>query len=320
MFKKLFNALVGNNEENAKAEEMNEMNHEMDTAETFDDEQEIEFDPETLHGTHYTVADFDAEVERRAEAWIAQERADGEEMNDKDVKNIYFNYRRDVYKEWNQCDSDQMIRFEHANSMKYMGMQTSGFVKVDENNPFLAPVHGITLKDYTAMCLKISSGVDYKEVCSAMQLEPVIWEELNTIWPQRMAEDKSFTVTTLFGQYYAENEAHPKLQNLEAPISAEGADNLEKMKIDRYFYEELCGARQAAYAYGLDGAQWILDNYGISLGDFQSVAMQHMTEQNKNWSSDSIGHYHNYQEEKQKEYAAKFAAEQGGNVADDVSF
>jgi hypothetical protein len=31
-------------------------------------------------------------------------------------------------------------------------------------------------------------------------------------------------------------------------------------------------------------------------------------------------HFQAYQEEKQKEYAAKFAAEQGGNVADDVDF
>jgi len=31
-------------------------------------------------------------------------------------------------------------------------------------------------------------------------------------------------------------------------------------------------------------------------------------------------HFTNYMQEKQKEYAAKFAAEQGGNVADEVNF
>jgi len=34
----------------------------------------------------------------------------------------------------------------------------------------------------------------------------------------------------------------------------------------------------------------------------------------------NILHYNSYQQEKQAEYAEKFAAEQGGNVADDVEF
>lgn len=193
-----------------------------------------------------------------------------------------------------------MIRFEHANSLKYSGIQTSGFVKVEDNNPFLEPVHGISLRDYTAMCLKISAGIDYQEVCKAMGLESVIWEELNTIWPQRMGEGTSFTVTTLFGQYYAENVTLPQLENLKAEISEDGLANLERIKTDRYFYEELAGARQAAYEYGIDGAQWILDNFGINLADFQSVAMQWMTEQNQNWNSQDIMEFSNYQQEKQK--------------------
>jgi hypothetical protein len=48
--------------------------------------------------------------------------------------------------------------------------------------------------------------------------------------------------------------------------------------------------------------------------------MQWMTERNQKWNSADILHYQNYQEAKQKEYAAIFAKEQGGNVADDVEF
>lgn len=328
MFKKLFGAFTGND----KAKDQNDSQPQAHAHSSQDEVQhphedefvaesgETAYDPETLHGTHYDVADFDAEVERRAEAWIKEERDSGETMDDKDVQNVYFNYRREVYTEWTGADSDQMIRFENANSMKYRGVQTSGFVKVDDNNPYLEPVHGISLKAYTAMCLKISAGVDYQDVCKAMGIEPAVWEELNTIWPQRMAEDTSFTVTTLFGQYYAENPVIPQLENLHAEVSADGQANLDKLKTDRYFYEELCGARQAAYEYGLDGAQWILDTYGVNLADFQSVAMQWMTEQNQNWSSEDIMTFSDYQQEKQKEYAEKFAAEQGGNVADDVNF
>lgn len=318
MFKKLFGSLTGDNkQENQIDAQTSNDNYENNYENEY---QETEYDPETLHGTHYAIEDFDNEVERRAEAWIQDERESGENLQESDIKSIYTNYRRQVYQEWNNCDSDQMIRFEHANSLKYSGVQTSGFVKVEDNNPFLEPVHGISLRDYTAMCLKISAGVDYNEVCRAMGIESVIWEELNTIWPQRMGEDTSFTVTTLFGQYYAENVTIPQLENIKAEVSEEGVANLERIKTDRYFYEELAGARQAAYEYGIDGAQWILDNHGINLADFQSVAMQWMTEQNQNWNSEEIMAFSNYQQEKQKEYAAKFAAEQGGNIADDVEF
>lgn len=134
MFKKLFGALTGDKQENQNYEaQTSNDNYENDYEDNY---QEVEYDPETLHGTHYTVEDFDNEVEARAEAWIADERASGENLDEKDIQNIYFNYRRTVYTEWNNCDSDQMIRFEHANSLKYSGIQTSGFVKVDDNNPF----------------------------------------------------------------------------------------------------------------------------------------------------------------------------------------
>ncbi len=318
MFGKLLNQLLGKDEETNKTPAPQPVSSQPQEPE--EEITAISFNPETQHGTHYSEADFEAEVARLSEAWIQQEEADGEVLNENDKRNIYHNYRRDVYMDWNECDTDQFILFDHTNSLKHHGVQTSGFVKVDDNNPFLAPVHGIDLKDYTAMCLKISSGVDHTQVCKAMGLEPVIWDELNTIWPQRMAEDTTFTVTTLFGQYYADNTPHPKLQHLQATASAGGVDNLERIKTDRYFYEELAGARQAAYEYGLDGAQWILENYGINLADFQSVAMQHMTAQNQNFNSDDILHFNNYQQEKQKEYAKKFAAEQGGNVADDIEF
>ena len=70
MFKKLFGALTGDNKQenqNYEAQTSND-NYEND----YEDEyQEVEYDPETLHGTHYTVEDFDAEVAERAEAWIA---------------------------------------------------------------------------------------------------------------------------------------------------------------------------------------------------------------------------------------------------------
>ena len=42
--------------------------------------------------------------------------------------------------------------------------------------------------------------------------------------------------------------------------------------------------------------------------------------QNQNFDSNYVRECLDYQDEKQTEYAEKFAAEQGGNVADDVEF
>ncbi|MDR6967319.1 hypothetical protein J2X31_001326 [Flavobacterium arsenatis] len=187
------------------------------------------------------------------------------------------------------------------------------------SNPLLEPIHGVSLQDYSTITAKIASGLDVKEICKALGIEPAIFEEASAIWVTRMQEDSTWEVTTLFGKYFGEADQHPKLSGLQAEVSEEGKANLENMRTDRYFYEELNGARQSAYEYGIDGAQWIQDNFGINLGDFQSVAMQWMPSESVD-DYETIKHYLDYREQKQKEYAVKFAEEQGGNVADDVEF
>lgn len=313
MFKKLFD--LSNDESQKQKNQTVELQHE----DTFHGST-YEFNPDTFHGIHYLETDFDNEVERRAETWIAKEKLDGYHLNDSDVKNIYTNYRREVYREWNNADADQLVKFEMANSFEYNGIAISGFVKTDDSTPMLEPIHGISLQDYSTICAKLGNGIPVEILCKALGIETTIWEEVSQKWVERMQQDSTFTVTTLMGQYFSEAKEHPVLGNINAEISTDGNENLEKLKNDVYFYHELTGARQAAYEYGLDGAQWIVENFGISLGDFQQVAMKWMEERNKNWNSNDILHYHNYQEEKQKEYASKFATEQGGNIADDVEF
>lgn len=191
------------------------------------------------------------------------------------------------------------------------------------SNPLLEPIHGVSLYDYAAVSAKLATGIDIKEICKTLGIELAVFEEASALWVARMQEDSTFEVTILFGQYFGEADKHPKLSGLQAQVSEEGKVNLEKIKTDRYFYEELNGARQAAYDYGYDGAQWIQDNFGISLSDFQSVAMkwsQVQIEEMNNNNGDSVHHFVDHQQKKQAEYAAKFASEQGGNIADDVEF
>lgn len=191
------------------------------------------------------------------------------------------------------------------------------------SNTLLEPIHGVSLFDYAVVSAKIGAGVPRTDILQALGIEVAIYEEASALWVARMQEDSTWEVTMEFGKYFGEVDNHPKLKDLKVAVSEEGNENLKKLKSDRYFYEELCGARQAAYDYGFDSAQWILDNYDINLGDFQSVAMQWSNDNQKylaDGNHEMILHFTNYQVEKQNEYAEKFAAEQGGNVADDIDF
>jgi hypothetical protein len=186
-------------------------------------------------------------------------------------------------------------------------------------NPLLVPIHGISLEDYSAACAKMGSGLSEQDIASALGVELPVWQEANLLWPERMKQDETFHIVTLFGQYFGQADQHPKFSNLKPNLSPAAAGNTERIKTDKAFYDELEVARQVAYDYGLDGAQWILDQYGISLGDFQIAA--------SNWNEqihrDIAADYEGYQQ-KQAEYRAKyeklFSEAQGGNVADDIEF
>lgn len=338
MFKKFLNNILGGDDQDKKpaqpgnqhASAQPDHDEDDDYEEEEDDDDRggfymqppstIELDPETLHGKHYTVAQFDAEVERRVQAWVASEREDGEDVTEGDINNFRFNYRREVYKEWTGVNDNQLIQWENKNSMQHRGHSVFGFEQHDDNNPLLAPIHGVSLQDYGAISSKIASGASVEDVCKALNIEKPVWDEASTLWNKRMQEDGSFTVINLFSKYFGEADQHPVLGKLGAAYSPEVQVHVDKIHNDRYYYEELCGARQAAYEYGIDGAQWILENYGIPLGEFQNAATKWMTEQNQNFDMQKINHFMDYQQEKQKEYAKRFAAEQGGNVADDVEF
>ena len=177
----------------------------------------------------------------------------------------------------------------------------------------LQPIHGVSLQDYAAAASKMANGMSADEVCKRLGIDMPIWDEANQLWVKRMQQDQTMAVMSLYGQYYGSADTHPKFNDSVKESNQEG-DYLSKIQNDEAFYYELCGARQAAYEAGLDGAQWIQDNYGISLGDFQSVAMKWMA------NMGNIEKMLRYQEQKQREYAEKFSKEMGGGVADDIEF
>lgn len=186
-------------------------------------------------------------------------------------------------------------------------------------NSLLEPIHGITLEDYSAACAKLGSGLSEADVAKALGVEVPVWQEANLLWPERMKQDPTFHIVTLFGQHFGAADQHPKLGNLKPAASAEGTGYIEQIKTDKDFYQELEVARQVAYEYGLDGAQWILEKYGISIGDFQIAASIWNEQIHKDIQAD-FERYNQTQDAYRTKYQQLFADAQGGNVADDINF
>ncbi|MCW3466408.1 DUF6620 family protein [Chitinophaga nivalis] len=186
-------------------------------------------------------------------------------------------------------------------------------------NPLLAPIHGITLEDYGAACAKLGSGLTENDIAAALGVELPVWEEANLLWPERMKQDATYHIITLFGQYFGQADQHPKFSGLKAAASTADGGNTAKIKTDKDFYQELEVARQVAYDYGLDGAQWIVDQYGISLGDFQIAASMWSDQIHQDIAADYAG-YNERQAAYNAKYKQLFAQAQGGNVADDIQF
>ncbi|WP_160715042.1 DUF6620 family protein [Chitinophaga solisilvae] len=186
-------------------------------------------------------------------------------------------------------------------------------------NPLLAPIHGITLEDYSAACAKIGSGLSEDDVAKALGVELPVWQEANLLWPERMKQDASFEIVTLFGQYFGQADQHPKFNGLKADTSAAGNENTVRIKSDKDFYQELEVARNVAYEYGLDGAQWVADKYGITLGDFQIAASLWNEQIHQDIQADFQG-YTSRQDGYKTKYQQLFTDAQGGNVADDIQF
>lgn len=277
-------------------------------------------DPVTLHGTHYTIEEFDAEIDRRVQKQVREEKADGEEPDEYDLKDYKLNHRREVYVQWNKANTEQMVAWENLNSFEQTGVHAFGATPHDENNPLLQPIHGITLQDYAAAAAKLEAGVTTGQVITTLGVDKAAWEEANVLWFKRMQEDTTYAVANLYGQYFKEAGQHPKLgdslQAAETP--AQGKVSIERMMTDREFYTDVQAEMNAAYEYGIDGAQQAFEKYGVNIGDMGKIAM-HYAEKDGN-NMEQMDKWARLLDKKMKEYAGKYATQQGGNIADDIEF
>lgn len=203
-----------------------------------------------------------------------------------------------------------------------VGYTTMNTATEDPNDPQLQPVHGITVYDYAAGAAKVGEGCSEEQVCRALGVERPLWDEAQTTWNNRMRDDKTMNVVNVYSKYFGLAKDHEKLGALQpenAPTtdvpSGDAAANLQRLETDKHYFFEIQGALQAAYDNGIDGAQWLIDNLGLTISQVNGAGTKWMN--NFNTMAEMI----DYQDKKKNEYSQRFAQESGtGGIVDDIDF
>ena len=203
-----------------------------------------------------------------------------------------------------------------------VGYTTMNTATEDPNDPQLQPVHGITIYDYAAGAAKLGAGCTEEQVCQVLGVERPLWDEAQTTWNNRMRDDSTFNVMNVYSKYFGMAKDHEKLgvlQPANAPAtdvpSDAASETLQRLENDKHYFFEIQGAMQAAYDNGIDGAQWLIDNLGLTVAQVNSAGTKWMS--NMNIMAEMIDH----QEKMKNEYSQRFAQESGsGGVADDINF
>ncbi|MGO3807230.1 MAG: DUF6620 family protein [Sphingobacterium sp.] len=203
-----------------------------------------------------------------------------------------------------------------------VGVKTMNTATEDPNDPLLAPVHGLTIGDYAAGAYKIGEGCTADEVSAALGVERPIWDEVQTTWNNRMRDDTSYNLVNVYSKHFGQAKEHPKFATLVPSnkpqtdvLSEDAKATLERLETDKHYFFEIQGALEAAYANGMDGAQWLIDNLGLSVGQVNGAGTKYMND------FSVMAQMMAYQEQKKNEYNEQFKKENGaGGVVDDIDF
>ena len=92
-------------------------------------------------------------------------------------------------------------------------------------------------------------------------------------------------------------------------------EQLERLESDKHYYFAIQSALEAAYANGIDGAQWLIDNLGLTISQVKGTGAKYMND--FNIMVDMMAH----QDQKKKEYNTLFVKQHGtSNAANDIEF
>lgn len=88
------------------------------------DSAKVKYNSNTLHGTHYTISDFTKEVETIVAKWIEVEKKHGDQLTDASIKRMYAQTEVTIYQKLNNCDQEQLIKFQIKNSNKFLNIES----------------------------------------------------------------------------------------------------------------------------------------------------------------------------------------------------
>lgn len=202
------------------------------------------------------------------------------------------------------------------------GVKTPNTASEDPNDPLLQAVHGISIYDYAAGAAKIGEGCTDDEICAKLGVERPLWDEAKAVWNNRMRDDQTFNVVNVYSKYFGIAKDHEKLRDLtpsNAPQSTvpegQAKETLSRLENDKHYFFEIQGALEAAYANGMDGAQWLVDELGLTVSQVNSAGVKYMS------NIGIMAEMMDYQDKKKKEYGERFSKEHGtSGVADDIEF
>lgn len=230
----------------------------------------------------------------------------------------------------NPTPHDEMLKAYANNDMQQafeagtasMGITTMNTAKEDPNDPNMQPVHGITIADYAAGASKIGEGCSKEQVCAALGVERPMWDEAEALWNSRMRSDTTYNVVNVYSSYFGKASSHEKLGGLKpanAPATTiptgEAAAHLERLETDKHYFFEIQAAQEAAYANGVDGAQWLIDNLGLTVSQVNGAGVKYMND------FSTMAEMMDFQEKKKAEYSERFAKEnKTGGIVDDIDF
>lgn len=230
----------------------------------------------------------------------------------------------------NPTANDEMLKAYANNDMQQafdagtasIGVTNMNTTTEDPNDPNLQPVHGISIADYAAGAAKLGEGCSKEQVCAALGIELPMWDEAETIWNNRMRDDATYNMVNVYSRYFGKASEHEKLAGLmadNAPTTdvptGEAAAHLKRLQTDKHYFFEIQAALEAAYANGMDGAQWLIDNLGLTVSQVNGAGTKYMNDFN------TMAQMMDFQEQKKAEYSERFAKENNtGGIADDINF
>lgn len=78
--------------------------------------------------------------------------------------------------------------------------------ELNEDNPLMQPIHGISLQEYAVITYHLVAGADQEKVLQERKLNKIVWKEIKTLWNKRIEEDGSLMLTEFYSRYFNEEE------------------------------------------------------------------------------------------------------------------